>query len=116
MIPQETTQALQAAAKAAQETKAIDIRAYDIVELNPLIGATLIASGDNPRQVLAIAQNIEKAVNEKAHIKPRSREGLDTADWVLLDYGDFVVHVMNEQARVFYDLESLWRNCPSIDL
>lgn len=116
MIPKETIQALQAAANAAEETKASDIRAYDIVDLNPLIGATLIVSGDNPRQVLAIAQNVEKAINEKVHIKPRSREGLDTADWILLDYGDFVVHIMNEQARVFYDLESLWRNCPPIDL
>ncbi len=112
----DTIQALRYAAEAADNTMGLDIRAYDVSQFNPLIGGTLIASGTNPRQVLAIAENVENALNEKMHIKPKSREGLDTADWILLDYGDFVIHAMNSQTRAFYALEELWDQCPQVDL
>ena len=71
----------------------------------------------NERQVLAVAEEIEKDLFLKCSGRqPRSREGLTEGQWVLLDYGDFVIHVMHEESREFYGLERLWRDCPAIDL
>jgi len=77
----------------------------------------MIAGASNERQVLAVAEEIEKDLFLKCSGRqPRSREGLTEGQWVLLDYGDFVIHVMHEESREFYGLERLWRDCPAIDL
>ena len=67
--------------------------------------------------MLAIAEEIEKDLflNDGKR-QPRSREGVQEAQWILLDYGDFIVHVMHDEARDFYHLERLWRDCPQIEL
>lgn len=77
----------------------------------------MIAGASNERQVLAVAEEIEKDLFLKCDGRqPRSREGLTEGQWVLLDYGDFVIHVMHDEAREFYGLERLWKDCESIDL
>lgn len=77
----------------------------------------MIAGASNERQVLAVAEEIEKDLYLKCDgRKPRDREGLTEGQWVLLDYGDYVIHVMHEESREFYGLERLWRDCPQIDL
>ena len=73
----------------------------------------LVATASNERQVLAVAEEIEKDLYLKSGKRqPRSREGLTEGQWVLLDYGDFVIHVMHQESRDFYRLERLWKDCP----
>ena len=105
---QDSINAVRVAAEAADRIKATDIVAFDVADL---LGAS------NERQVLAVAEEIEKDLFLKCSGRqPRSREGLTEGQWVLLDYGDFVIHVMHEESREFYGLERLWRDCPAIDL
>jgi ribosome-associated protein len=111
----ESIRDIKIAAAAANEAKATDIVAFDVSEPLAITDAFLIASGDNPRQVISIAEEVEKQLYLSSQIKPRFREGLEEAEWVLLDYGDFVVHVMDEKARDFYALEKLWADCPRIE-
>lgn len=113
---EESIKEIKVAAAAANEEKATDIVAFDVSEPLAITDAFLIASGDNPRQVIAIAAEVEKQLYLDSNIKPRFREGLEEAEWVLLDYGDFIIHIMDENAREFYALEKLWADCPSIDL
>lgn len=113
---EDTIAAVQVAANAANETRAKDIVAFDVSESVGITDAFLIASGANSRQVLAIAEEIEKQLYTQCHLKASAREGLEEATWVLLDYGDFVIHVMDEGARAFYSLETLWGDSPRIAL
>jgi ribosome-associated protein len=66
--------------------------------------------------VQAICSEIEEQLHKKFHRSPEHREGRGSADWALLDFGGFVVHVFGEQARRFYDLERLWRTAPKLDI
>lgn len=113
---EDTVAALQVAANAANESLAKDIVAFDVSDSVGITDAFLIASGTNSRQVLAIAEEIEKQLYVQLYLKASAREGLEEATWVLLDYGDFVIHVMDEGARAFYSLETLWGDSPRIDL
>jgi ribosome-associated protein len=112
----ESIRDIKIAAAAANEAKATDIVAFDVSEPLAITDAFLVASGDNPRQVIAIAEEIEKQLYLQSHVKPRAREGLEEAQWVLLDFGDYVIHVMDQKARDFYALEKLWADCPRIEL
>lgn len=110
-------EAIRIAATAADRLKATDIVAFDVSEPIAITDAMLIASASNERQVLAVAEEVEKDLYLYDHARsPRSREGLEEAQWILLDYGDFVIHVMHDEARAYYGLERLWRDCPPIDL
>ena len=105
------------AAAAADRLKATDIVAFDVTEPLAITDIMMIATASNSRQVLAVAEEIEKDLYTKDNqIETRSREGLTEGEWVLLDYGDFVIHIMHQQAREFYGLERLWQDCPHIDL
>ena len=105
------------AAAAADRMKATDLVAFDVTEPLAITDAMLVATASNERQVLAVAEEIEKDLYLKSGKRqPRSREGLTEGQWVLLDYGDFVIHVMHQESRDFYRLERLWKDCPSIDL
>jgi len=75
----------------------------------------VICSGDNPVQIKAIAEAIEEGL-AKSKIYPMGIEGLDFARWVLMDYGDVVIHIFNEEARAYYELERLWMDAPRIEL
>jgi ribosome-associated protein len=75
----------------------------------------LICTGANTRQNQAIADEIEKQLAEAGE-RPQSSEGYKTGEWILLDYGDLVVHVMSRQARSFYDLDRLWRHAKLVEI
>ena len=104
------------AAKAADEKKATDIMVQDVHELISVTDFFVIATAANNRQVSAIIDEVEEQVRIQGHVKPIHREGLSDGAWALLDYGDFVVHVFQPEARDFYRLERLWNDAPVIDL
>ncbi len=104
-----------AAARAAADKLATDILAFDVSDQLVITDAFLLASGSNDRQVRAVVDAIEDTLRELG-AKPVQREGEREGRWVLLDYGDVVVHVQHEEERQFYALERLWRDCPIIAL
>lgn len=104
------------AARAASEKKATQIIAFDVSDQLAITDAFLLASAPNDRQVKAIVEEIEDKLREVGDAKPLRREGHREGRWVLLDYGEIVVHVQHEEERAFYALERLWRDCPAIDL
>ena len=106
---------LKLAATAADAKQADDLVALDVSEPLPLTDVFLLASGRNERNVLSIAEAIEDALLEIG-VKPLRREGRSEGRWVLLDFGDIVVHVFHEEDRMYYALERLWRDCPVIPL
>ncbi len=96
------------ALQAASNKKAIDMVVLDLREIASFTDFFIIASGANERQVRAIAEGIVEALKKVG--TPVARiEGHKTAEWILLDYGDFLVHVFDDKSRKFYDLERLWR-------
>ncbi len=76
----------------------------------------IIASGANSRQVQAIADEITEQLKEQLNSRVVRVEGYQTGEWVLLDYGDFVVHIFEAKAREFYDLERLWRDAKKVEI
>ena len=103
------------AARAASDKLAQHIVAFDVSEQIAITDVFLLCSGSNDRQVKAIVEEVEEKVREFG-AKPIRREGERDGRWVLLDFGDIVVHVQHDEERQFYALERLWRDCPSIDL
>ncbi|MGO5335707.1 ribosome silencing factor [Bilifractor sp. LCP19S3_H10] len=97
------------AVKALEEKKAIDIKIIDISHISTLADYFIIASGSNRSQVQAMADAVDEAL-DKMGVHARSTEGYQNANWILLDYGDIVVHLFDEENRLFYDLERIWRD------
>jgi ribosome-associated protein len=104
-----------AAALAAADKLATNLLAFDVSEQLAITDAFLLASGSNDRQVKAIVDEVEDKLREIG-AKPVRREGERDGRWVLIDYGEIVVHVQHEEEREFYALERLWRDCPIITL
>lgn len=104
------------AAKAADSKKATDIMIQEVGAITSVADYFVIATAANNRQVDAIIDEIEKQEREQGGVKPIGREGIDEGTWALLDYGNFVVHVFQPEARDYYRLEDLWNDCPIIDL
>ena len=104
-----------AAARAASDRKAQEIIALDVSEQLVLTDVFLITSGTNERQVGAIVDAVEEALF-KLGSKPVRIEGKGQGRWVLVDFGDIVVHVQHAEDRVYYNLERLWKDCPLIEL
>ena len=103
------------AARAASDKLASQIVAFDVSDQLAITDAFLIASASNDRQVKAIVDEVEDKLRE-AGAKPLRREGERDGRWVLIDYGEVVIHIQHEEERQFYALERLWRDCPSIPL
>lgn len=103
------------AARAAAAKTDADTVVLDISELLVVTGYFVVTSASNPRLVRAIADEVERVLTVAGGPKPLRIEGLDAPKWVLMDYGDFVVHVFDEDTRALYDLERLWRDAPRID-
>lgn len=103
------------AALAADSKQAEDLVALDVSEPLPLTDIFLLASGRNERNVLAVAAEVEDKLNE-AGVKTLRREGRAEGRWVLLDFGDVVVHVQHAEEREYYALERLWKDGPAIEL
>ena len=104
-----------AALHAASEKKAIEPVVLDLREIASFTDYFVIVSGANERQVQAIADEVYETLKKSGHAAARM-EGYKTAEWILLDYGDFVVHVFEQKARKFYDLERLWRESKRVEL
>ena len=103
------------AAQAASDKLATDIVAIDVSEQLVISDVFVICSGANERQVKSIVDAIEEALHAKG-VKPIRREGMKGAHWVLLDFGDVVVHVQQAEDRVHYAIERLWKDCPDVEL
>lgn len=97
------------AIEALEDKKAEDISIIDISEVSVLADYFLIASGNSKNQVQALIDNVEEKLG-RAGITPKNIEGYQTGNWVLMDYGDLIVHVFDRQNRLFYDLERIWRD------
>lgn len=106
---------LHRAAAAADSKGAEDLVALDVSGPLPLTDVFLLATGRNERNVVSIASEIEDKLVEHG-AKPIRREGRSEGRWVLLDFGDLVVHVFHEEDRTYYSLERLWKDCPAIPL
>ncbi len=102
------------AARAADDKLATDSVVIDVGDVLAITDYFVIASASNSRQVRAIADEVERRLVELDGPRPLRSEGLDTFEWVLVDYGSFVVHVFEAETRAFYDLERLWRDRPTI--
>ncbi|HMF55401.1 MAG TPA: ribosome silencing factor [Pyrinomonadaceae bacterium] len=103
------------ALRAASDKKALDIVVLDLREVASFTDYFVITTGMNQRQVQAIADDVVEQLKKEGTRAARV-EGYKTAEWVLVDYGDFVVHVFEEKARRFYDLERLWRDSVRVPL
>lgn len=101
------------AAQAAADKRAGDIVVIDVSERLPLTDCFVLATGSNERQVGAIVDSVTDVLSARG-IKPLRREGERDGRWVLLDFGDIVVHVQHAEERVFYALDRLWGDCPTI--
>ena len=113
--PEALLAAVKAAAVAADDKKATDVVVLDVGDVLSITGWFVITSGSNPRQVRTIAEEVEAQLKADHDLAPLRVEGLDGLRWVLLDYGDFVVHVFHEEERDYYQLERLWADVPQVD-
>lgn len=104
------------AVEAAQSKKAAGITILDLKELGAFTQYFVICTAFSTPQVQAILSEVEEQVDKAMKRAPEHREGRGSAEWALLDYGSFIVHVFGEQARRFYDLERLWRSAPKLVL
>lgn len=114
-LPDRTVELLQVAAKAASEKLGENLVAYDVSARLPLTDAFLLVTAESERQVGAIVEEVEDAIRD-AGAKPLRREGFTERRWVLLDFGDVVVHVLTSEDREFYALERIWGDCPTVPL
>ena len=104
------------AVRACQDKKATDISILQLdAQASGFTDYFVLCSGANPRQVQAIADEVDQKLSA-AGVQPKHIEGYNQADWVLMDYIDFVVHVFSESARKFYDLERLWKSAKRLQL
>ena len=103
------------AIEALEDKKAEDIRMIDISEVSVLVDYFIIAGGSNRSQIQALCDNVEEKLG-RAGVPVKQIEGYDTANWVLLDFGDIIVHIFDKENRLLYDLERIWRDGKQIEL
>ncbi len=108
--------AVKLAITSANEKKAFEITAIDLREVASFTEFFIIASGSNMRQVQAISDEITEKLREKLNSRVIRVEGYTAGEWILLDYGDFIVHIFEQKAREFYDLERLWRDAKKVEI
>lgn len=109
-------QGVRLAVEAAQEKKAAGITVLDLRGAGAFTDYFVVCTGFSTPQVQAICTEVEGQLHKHLRRSPQHREGHRSAEWALLDFGGFVVHVFSEQARRYYDLERLWRESPKLDL
>jgi ribosome-associated protein len=111
--PVDTVTRVREAVAAADDRKAVDVKVLRLGEVSDFTDYFLICSGTNERQVQAIADSVEEKLRED-RVRPLHVEGYNRGQWVLLDYGDLVVHVFQDETRGFYALERLWADAPDV--
>ena len=99
---------------ALEDRKAEDVKVIDIQEISPVADYFVIANGTNQNQIQAMRDACEEALY-KAGLKDRHIEGNSNSTWILMDYGDIIVHIFSKEDRLFYDLERIWRDGKVID-
>ena len=104
------------AVEAAQEKKAAGITVLDLAGVGAFTEYFVICTGYSTPQVQAVCTEVEEQLYKNLKRSPRHREGYRSAEWALLDFGGFVVHVFSDQARRYYDLERLWRSAPKLEI
>jgi len=104
-----------AAARGAEDKLGQDTIVLDVGDVLAITGYFIVTSGANTRQVKTITEGVEESVDKVGGPKPIRVEGLDALQWVLMDFGGFVVHVFGEEARQFYALERLWKDVPRVE-
>lgn len=102
------------AIKALEDKKAEDVRVIDISEISVLADYFIIANGLNVSQVQAMSDNVQEVLG-RASYDLKQVEGYQSANWILLDYGDIIVHIFDKENRLFYNLERIWRDGKAID-
>lgn len=100
---------------ALEDKKGEDIKVIDISRVSVLADYFIIANGSNDNQVNALVDSVEEALH-KAGFEVKQREGYGLGSWVLLDFGDIIVHVFDKENRLFYDLERIWRDGKNVDV
>lgn len=100
----------------ALEKKALNVRILNVCGLSSLTDYLVIASGRSDRQVQAIAEAVRLGLKQEHATPPLAVEGMKEGRWVLVDYGDVMVHVFQEPVREFYDLDGLWREAPEVSI
>lgn len=104
------------AAEAAAEKKGEDLLVLDVGEIIAITDFFVIVSAVNDRQVKTVVEEVEARLRDREALSPLGIEGLEECRWVLMDYGDFWVHVFHAEARAFYELERLWADAPRVDV
>lgn len=94
---------------ALEDKKANDVRVIDIAGVSVIADYFVIASGSNTNQVQAMADSVREVLGRAGH-EPRQVEGYGSANWILMDYNDIIVHIFSDESRTFYDLERIWRD------
>ena len=92
-----------------------DIKVIDISDVSVIADYFVIAGGSNPSQIQALSSNVEEKLGRAGYLV-KQVEGYDTANWILQDYGDIIVHIFDKENRLLYDLERIWRDGKQVDL
>ena len=102
------------AIEALEDKKAEDIKVIDISTVSVIADYFVIAGGSNPSQIQALSNNVEEKLGRAGYLV-KQVEGYDTANWVLQDFGDIIVHIFDKENRLLYDLERIWRDGKQVD-
>jgi ribosome-associated protein len=101
---------------ALDDKKAFNTRIIDISEISVIADYFVIASANNTRQVQALADNVQEWLYKQGGVSPIGNEGYKNAEWILLDYGDIIIHIFNEETRGFYELERIWKDGKVVEI
>ena len=104
------------AARVAAETRGTDVKILDLRRLTPVFDYFVVATGSSRRQIHAMADEIEKAVKTELHDRKRGGEGYEEGRWIVIDYGDVMVHLFDSEARAYWDIEQLWNDAQLVPL
>lgn len=113
-MEQKSLELAKLAIEALEDKKAEDIRVIDISEVSVIADYFIIAGGSNRSQIQALCDNVEEKLG-RAGNPSRQIEGYDTANWILMDFGDVIVHIFDKENRLLYDLERIWRDGRQVD-
>ena len=114
-VDSDTLAVARSAARAADDKQGSDIRIIDVAEVMPIVGLFVVTSAGNPRLVRTIAGEVEDRIRLDHRRSPVRTEGISESQWILLDYGDVVVHIFAEETRRFYEIERLYRDRPLVE-
>ncbi len=102
------------AARVAEETRGVDVRILDLRELTQMFDYFVVVTGSSRRQMHAMADEIEQAAKQELHDMKRGSEGYEEGRWIVLDYGDVMVHLFDAEAREYWDIEHLWNGAAQV--